>query len=91
MIGVKGLQNSKNTMSKHHSITTILGGLAAYFLLIAFCLGESLHDGLADDPITKGKGKDGECIDYALALSAGSERNSRATYLLPMANSPYGN
>ncbi|MGA8657933.1 MAG: hypothetical protein WB586_17445 [Chthoniobacterales bacterium] len=57
-------------MSKHHSITITLGGVVAYFLLIAFCLSESLPDGLADDPTVKGKGKDGECIDYALALSS---------------------
>jgi hypothetical protein len=51
----------KNSMSKHHSITIILGGVVAYFLLIAFCLSQPLPDGLADDPTVKGKGKDGEC------------------------------
>ena len=55
-------------MSKRYCITIILGSIIAYFLLVAFCLGESLHYGIADDPTVKGKGKDGECIDYALAL-----------------------
>ena len=57
-------------MSKHHPITIILGGVVDYFLLIAFCLSESLPDGHADDPTVKGKGKDGECLDYAVALSS---------------------
>ncbi|MGA8656558.1 MAG: hypothetical protein WB586_10445 [Chthoniobacterales bacterium] len=57
-------------MSKRHSITIILAGAVAYFLLIALCLSESLPDRLADDSTVKGKGKDGECMDYALALSA---------------------
>ena len=93
MTGVIGLKNSKSNMSKRHSIAIILGGIVAYFLLIAFCLGESLPDGIADNPTVKGKGKDGECIDYAFALSSrlGSERNSWPTDLLPTADSPYGN
>ena len=57
-------------MSKGHCIAIILGCVVVYFLLVAFCLGESLHYGIADDPTVKGKGKDGECIDYALALSS---------------------
>jgi hypothetical protein len=95
MTGVIGFKNSKSNMSNRHSIAIILGlgGVVAYFLLIAFCLGESLPDGIADNPTVKGKGKDGECIDYAFALSSrlGSERNSWPTDLLPTADSPYGN
>lgn len=70
MTGVIGLRKFKNNMSKGHSITIILAGAVAYFLLIALCLSESLPEGLADDPTLKGKGKDGECIDYAFALSS---------------------
>ena len=51
----------KNSMSKHYSITIILGGVVDYFLLIAFCLSQPLPDGRADDPTVEGKGKDGEC------------------------------
>ena len=57
-------------MSKRNSIIIILAGAAAYFLLIALCLSESLPDGLADDPTLQGKGQNGACIDYAFALSS---------------------
>src|SRR5258708_18234459 len=57
-------------MSKRYCITIILGCVVVYFLLVAFCLSESLHQGIADDPALKGKGKDGACIDYACALSS---------------------
>ena len=39
-------------------------------MLVVFCSGESLDRGLAEDPTVKGKGKDGACMDYALALSS---------------------
>jgi hypothetical protein len=55
-------------MSKRHSIAIILVGIVAYFLLVAFCLSKPLHQEVPDDPTVKGKGKDGECMDYALAL-----------------------
>jgi hypothetical protein len=57
MTGVIGLRKFKNNISKGHSITIILAGAVAYFLLIALCLNESLPEGLADDPTLKGKGK----------------------------------
>ncbi len=57
-------------MSKRYCITIILGCAVVYFLLIAFCLSESLHQGVVDDPTVKGKGKDAACMDYALALSS---------------------
>jgi len=57
-------------MSKRYCITIILGCVVVYFLLVAFCLSESLHQGVADDPTLKGKGKDAACMDYALVLSS---------------------
>jgi predicted transglutaminase-like cysteine proteinase len=57
-------------MSKRYCIAIILGCAVVYFLLIAFCLSESPHQGVADDPTVKGKGRDGACMDYALALSS---------------------
>jgi hypothetical protein len=47
-----------------------LGCVVTYFVLVVFCSGESLDRGLAEDPTVKGKGKDGACMDYALALSS---------------------
>ncbi len=57
-------------MSKRYCITIILGCVVVYFLLTAFCLSQPPHYGLAGDPTLKGKGKDGACMDYALALSS---------------------
>jgi hypothetical protein len=57
-------------MSKGYSITIVLGCIVLYFLLVAFCSSESLNPGVADNPILKGKGKDGACMDYALAPSS---------------------
>jgi hypothetical protein len=57
-------------MSKRYCIAIILGCVVVYFLLVAFCLSESLEQRVADDPTLKGKGKDGACMDYAIALSS---------------------
>jgi hypothetical protein len=57
-------------MLKHHSIKIIVGSVVAYVLLVAFCLGASLNNRIAEDPTVKGKGKDSACMDYALALSS---------------------
>jgi len=57
-------------MSRRYSIPMMLGGVAACFLLAAVCLRASPRNELADDPAVAGKGKDGACMDYALALSS---------------------
>ena len=44
--------------------------LASYLPLSASAPSEPLHYQLASDPHLSGKGKDGECMDYALALSS---------------------
>jgi hypothetical protein len=44
--------------------------LALYLSLSASSPSEPLHYQLASDPYLNGKGKDGECMDYALALSS---------------------
>jgi hypothetical protein len=86
MTGVIGLKNSKSNMSNRHSIAIILGlgGVVAYFLLIAFCLGESLPEGIADNPTVKGKGKDGECYCSNENLSGhGCHRRGQVLHLRP--------
>jgi hypothetical protein len=61
---------NEGAMLRRDSIKIILGCVVAYFLLVVLCSGESLDRGLAEDPNLKGKGKDGACMDYALALSS---------------------
>jgi hypothetical protein len=48
------------------SLVCILPCLA----LSAFPQSQPLHYQIASDPALKGKGKDGECMDYAIALSS---------------------
>jgi hypothetical protein len=61
----KGLQNS---MSR--SLSVLLACLAPCLMLSAFSLSQPLHYRLASDQTLKGKGKDGKCMDYAIALSS---------------------
>jgi hypothetical protein len=44
--------------------------LIGYFLLACFAQSEPLPYAIADDPTIKGKGQDGQCMDYAIAVSS---------------------
>src|SRR5580693_2740856 len=52
------------------SLSVILACLAPCLMLSAFSLSQPLHYRLASDTALKGKGKDGQCMDYAIALSS---------------------
>jgi len=52
------------------SMSIVLGAVFGYFLLTSFALSEPLSYAIAYDPTIKGKGKDGECLDYAIAVSS---------------------
>jgi hypothetical protein len=54
----------------YRSMSTILGATFGYFLLTSFALSEPSSYAIAHDPTIKGKGKDGECMDYAIAVSS---------------------
>ena len=51
-------------------MSIIFGAAFGYFLLTAFALSEPLSYAIAHDSTIKGKGKDGECMDYAIAVSS---------------------
>ena len=53
-----------------YTLLTILAGLAPALLFGGPSLADPLHYKLGSDPSIRGKGKDGECVDYALALSS---------------------
>ena len=55
-------------MSK--TIPAILVCIVACIALSAFSVAEPLHYRLASDPALRGKSKDGQCMDYAIALSS---------------------
>jgi hypothetical protein len=47
-----------------------VAGLISCLILNSFGVNQPLHYRLASDPALKGKGKDGDCMDYAIALSS---------------------
>ena len=49
-------------------LVCLVAGVAV--ALSAFCWAEPLHYRLASDPTVPGKSKDGQCMDYAIALSS---------------------
>ena len=55
---------------RYCSILIILSAAIGYFLSTSFALSEALSCMIADDPTIKGKGKDGQCMDYAIAVSS---------------------
>jgi len=55
---------------RYCSILIILSAAIGYFLSTSFALSEPLSCMIADDPTIKGKGKDGQCMDYAIAVSS---------------------
>jgi len=57
-------------MRKRYAILIILASVAGYFLLASFAVSELLPNRIAEDPTIKGKGNDGQCMDYALAVSS---------------------
>jgi hypothetical protein len=58
-----------NNMSTRYAILSIVSAVG-YFILASFSLIEPLPNRIAEDPTIKGKGKDGKCMDYALAISS---------------------
>lgn len=55
---------------RYCSILIIVSAAIGYFLSTSFALSEPLSCMIADDPTIKGKGKDGQCMDYAIAVSS---------------------
>ena len=48
----------------------LLASAFGCFLSASFALSEPLANQIAEDPTIKGKGKDGACMDYAMAVSS---------------------
>ena len=51
-------------------LSIAIAALISCLILNGFGVNQPLHYRLASDPALKGKGKDGYCMDYALALSS---------------------
>jgi hypothetical protein len=61
---------AKKQKTVNTTVSIIVACLAPCLMLSAFSSREPLHYRLASDPTLKGKSKDGECMDYAIALSS---------------------
>jgi hypothetical protein len=57
-------------MRNRYAILIIFASVVGYFLLASFARSEPLPNRIAEDPTIRGKGKDGECMDYAIAVSS---------------------
>jgi hypothetical protein len=64
------VSSERALMKNFHTILTILSVVTSYALLTFCALGAPESYTIADDATVKGKGQDGECMDYALSLSS---------------------
>ena len=55
---------------RNHWGRSVIAVIVSLFVSGALAFGEPLANRIAEDPTIKGKGKDGACMDYALALSS---------------------
>jgi hypothetical protein len=63
------------TRSNRYAILIIFISVVGYLASASFALSEPAANRIAEDSTIKGKGKDGECMDYAVALSSKLEAN----------------
>jgi hypothetical protein len=66
---------AEQTMRNRYATLGILISVVGYLLSASFALSEPVANRIAEDPTIRGKGKDGECMDYAIALSSKLEAN----------------
>ena len=66
---------SPKTMSNRYAILIVLIAIVGYLASASFALSEPVASQIAEDPTIRGKGKDGACMDYAVALSSKLEAN----------------
>jgi hypothetical protein len=57
-------------MRNRYAILIIFISVLGYLASASFALSEPAANRIAEDSTIKGKGKDGECMDYAIALSS---------------------
>ena len=68
--GHASLTLSKTVRNRYYAVLIIFASVVGYFLLASLALSEPLPNRIAEDPTIKGKGEDGECVDYAVAVSS---------------------
>jgi hypothetical protein len=67
---INNLRRLENRKTAKTAVSILVGCLATHLVLTSFSSGEPLHCRLASDPYLKGKAEDGQCFEYAIALSS---------------------
>jgi hypothetical protein len=57
-------------MRNRYAVLIIFISVVGYLLSDSLAFSEPVATSIAEDPTIKGKGKDGACMDYAIALSS---------------------
>jgi hypothetical protein len=71
----KTQRQPSHATSNRHVILIMLISALGYLASASFAVSEPVANRIAEDSTIKGKGKDGECMDYAIALSSKLEAN----------------
>lgn len=61
---------SKRVWKRCRGAFTLSAVILSFFVSASFAFSEPPANRIAEDPTIKGKGKDGACMDYAIALSS---------------------
>jgi hypothetical protein len=61
---------SKKLRKRCRGAFTLSAIILSFFVSASFAFSEPLANRIAEDPAIKGKGKNGACMDYAIALSS---------------------
>ncbi|MBV9643897.1 MAG: hypothetical protein JO334_10025 [Verrucomicrobia bacterium] len=64
------LPSSKSKRNRYYAIRTIFASVIGCFLVASSSLSEPLPYRIAEELRIRGKGEDGECMDYAIAVSS---------------------
>jgi hypothetical protein len=70
LIGIKNAVTASTKTPMFKSLFVTVACILPCLVLSALPLSRPLHYRIASDPALKGKGKDGRCMDYAIALSS---------------------
>jgi hypothetical protein len=71
----QGTSTPPKSMRDRYAIFIIFIAVVGYLASASIALSEPAANRMAEDPAIRGKGKDGECMDYAIALSSKLEAN----------------
>jgi hypothetical protein len=66
----KFVTGSRKLLKRYRDAFAVSAAILSIFVSASLAFSEPLANRIAEDPAIKGKGKDGACMDYAIALSS---------------------